>query len=140
MSADDMNESELSVSEDGVLEEEFPDEIVTEKEASILARFCQWAFILLGILIWSVLGISVGRIAYLFQPSDLMKLLAYFLIYFLFLRIPFGTTNKIIMKTYEHDTMPDKIVFAIVMILGFIIGINFYESVPDLMKWHLQLL
>lgn len=131
---DEINASELSVSKEGALEEKLPEEIVNEKEASQIRRIANILFIFFGVLVWHFMSLTTGRIAYLLQPSDLFKIIVYFFIYFLFLRIPFGTINRTIMKSYELKIMPEKIIFALVMIVSYILGIVAYSIVPSYLK------
>lgn len=138
-SLEEMNDSDLVVSEQGELIEHFPDELVSPKEANIVNIFGKIMFILIASLLWSFMGLTVGYAAFLLQPSELMKLFTYFFIYFIFLRIPFGVANKSIKKSYEIEVMPEKLIFAILMIINFIIGINYNEGLPYLFKWQFLL-
>ena len=82
------------------------------------------------------MGITAGRIAFLFNFSEFYKLVLYFLVYFIFLRIPFGVANRTIEKSYEVKVMPEKLVIVISMILGYFIGINTFESLPKFLTYH----
>jgi len=138
---EEMNASEMSVTDEGILEENFPDEdeIVTEGEAKTFNIIGSISFLLVGCALWIYMGLTAGQIAYLLGPSDLMKLLVYFLLYLFTLRFSFGMTNKTIERSYEVKVMPEKLAFAIVMIVSYIIGINYHEVLPTVFKWHLFL-
>lgn len=137
---EEMNASEMAVTEDGVLEENFPDELMTTKEATAVNVAGRLLFLIAGSLIWIFIGLTVGQIAFLMRPSDLMAILFYFFIYIFCLRFPFGVVNKTIKKTYEVDLMPEKLVFVILLILSYIIGINNYKNMPEFLSWQLSLI
>jgi len=139
-SIEEMNESELFVSNEGILEEEFPKEIINENEANIINKVGRILFFILSNVLWILMGITAGRIAYLLSPPEFYKLIVYLLVYFFFLRIPFGILNKTIERSYEIKVMPDKLVIAIMMILSYVIGINGFDEIPKLLIWHLQII
>jgi len=138
-SIEEMNESEMLVSDEGELEENFLEELVTEGEAKTINIASRMLFLGVGSCLWTFMGLTAGGIAYSFKPSDLLKLLVYILVYIFFMRIPFGILNKTIERSYELKVMPDKLVFVTAMILSYIIGINYFESFPDFMRWHVDL-
>ncbi len=135
-SSEEMNDSDLVVSEEGELIENFPDEIISTKEAKTVNIFGETLFILIASLLWIYMGLTVGYAAFSLQPSELMKLLTYFIVYFFFLRIPFGVVNRTIKKSYEIKVMPEKLLFAILMMISYIIGINYSENLPYVLKWQ----
>lgn len=139
-SLEEMNEGELVVTPKGILAENPPDEILNPEEASSINLFGRILFALTASVLWLYLGLTAGFSACLLKPSTLWKLIVYFLIYFIFLRIPFGITNKTIEKTYEIKVMPEKLLFAFAMIVGFIIGINYYYDIPNFLKWQFDYL
>ena len=93
-------------------------------------------FLLFGTLIWSILGTTIGRIASEFGGESIFRWFVYFILYFVFLRLPFGTVNRMIQKSYGHDLMPGKIVFSICMITFFILAICCFDKIPIFLKWH----
>ena len=98
------------------------------------------AFLLLGMLIWSVLGLTVGKVVDLAAPLGWMKWLVYILMYFILLRFPFGVFNGVIKENHEFDFFPEKFLFSLMTIVFYIRAIFFYDSIPYFMKWHLALL
>lgn len=136
---EEMNESEMIVSQEGILEENFPDELISEKEAKTVNIVGRILFLSAGSIIWIFMGITIGQLAYLLRPSDLMAIIFYLFIYMFCLRFPFGVINKTIKRMYEVELMPEKLVFVILMILGYVVGINCYESIPDFLNWQLWL-
>lgn len=133
---DEINDSDLEVSDEGELVENFPDEIFEAKEMNIAKAIGRISFIIAGSTLWMFMGLTVGYAAYFARLSELVKLIAYFFIYFFLLRMPFGIANRTINKSYEMEVMPEKLIFACLMIISYIIGINYYESIPKILKWH----
>ena len=139
-SLEEMNDSEMLITDQGVLQENFPDELVTASEANFIHIAGRVGFVILGSMIWIIMGLTTGYMALSLKPSDLMKLIVYFLVYFFFLRIPMGMANKTIEKSYGIKVMPEKLVFTILMVASYIVGINYFDTIPSFMKLHLQFL
>ena len=135
-SIEEINAPDFVVSDVGELEEIPPTELATVKEVSILNTISKILFLISANLLWLIMGITAGRIAFLFNFSEFYKLVLYFLVYFIFLRIPFGVANRTIEKSYEVKVMPEKLVIVISMILGYFIGINTFESLPKFLTYH----
>ena len=121
-------------------EEEIQEDLVDERETSIINYFGSASFLLMGILIWIFMGITVGKIASETSDIKIIRWVGYVLLYFLFLRFPFGIGNRMVKKSYNFETLPEKIPFVIVMILAYIISICCFEALPGFLKWHLSLL
>ena len=120
--------------------EESEEEIVNESETRIINYFGITAFLIIGIIVWTLLGITIGKIASDITDNWILKWIVYVIIYFAFLRIPFGVGNRIVKRSYEFEGFPEKIVFSIMMISSYIISICCYENLPQILKWHLKLL
>lgn len=130
MSMDEMNEDETHEKN-----------IVTIEEANGINRIGQAIFLLIGIIIWSLIGICIGRIACLVAPENFMKWFVYIGLYILFIRIPFGTANKMIKKAYgDIFILYEKVVFFLVMIFSYVASVYCYDSIPSFFKWHLYFL
>ena len=138
-SIDEVNESEMFVTEEGELTEEFPDEEMTENEVQVFNIFGKIVFMLFGSLIWIFMGITLGRIAYLFQVPALYRFLFYLFIFFFLLRIPFGVVNKVIEKSYDVKLIPEKLIIGLSMIASYVIGINVYDVIPGFLTYHLAI-
>jgi len=120
--------------------EEEEEELLSESETKMTNYIGTSVFVLLGIIIWILQGVTVGKIASDITDNNLLKWPVYFFMYFIFLRFPFGVTNKMVKRSYDFESLPEKIVFVIVMIAAYIISICCYESLPDFLKWHMSLL
>jgi len=127
MSADEFNE-----------DEEKDDEQVDEKETKILNYVGLCIFIILGVFIWSILGVTAGRISSLIVPDNFVKWIIYFVMYFIFLRIPFGVANKMVKQSFDFKVVPEKILFSVVMMVNYILSICCYDLIPSILKWHLD--
>ena len=117
--------------------EEIPEEMVDELETKWINYFGTTVFILIGIIIWTLIGITIGRITSQITDQPILKWIAYFLMYFIFLRIPFGVGNKMVIKSYDLEFLPEKIIFAIFMVVAYVWSICCYDSLPSFLKWHL---
>ncbi len=130
-----------SFSREALNEEElYEKDKVSEKEAKTINYFSMFLFVLLGVLIWTFLGITVGRVALEIPWTNKIMWLIYFLMYFVFLRIPFGMGNKMIKKSFGFEKFREQIFFFLAMVISFVLTIHFYESFPLFLKWHLFLL
>ena len=119
---------------------ETDEEPATEEEVSSMKRFSVGAFLIIGFFIWSYIGITVGRIAPMITDHFIVKWIVYVLMFFLFVRIPFGVLNKMIIKTYELEKFPEKILFSMTMIGTYILSICCYGKLPKLFNWFLMYL
>lgn len=100
-------------------------ENLNEKEAKMYRLFSLSAFMFLGNLIWGGLGMYTGKLAHDLSPASFWKFFFYFIVYFICLRIPFGLSNRMIKHAVNKKIIREKIVFSILMIMMFILGINF---------------
>ncbi len=121
------------------LNEEEEDEIdlVDASEAKFINYFGTITFLVIGTVIWTLLGLTVGKIAGDIIKPSMLQWLDYFLMYFLFLRLPFGVGNKMVKSSYDFKNFPEKLPFALAMILAYVFSICCYESLPGILKWHL---
>ena len=119
-------------------DEEASEELVDEKETKFINYFGTFAFIIIGTIIWTHLGMTAGKIASDLSENSIIRWIGYVLIYFIFLRFPFGVGNKMVKRSYEFERFPEKIIFVIVMILSFALSICCYDSFPQFLKWHLS--
>lgn len=116
-------------------EEDNPEDLLDEQETRIVNHFGTFIFIILGALIWTLMGLLTGKIANDLTDHFLLKWVSYFFIYFLFLRIPFGFINKLIKKVQEFKFFPEKIIFALIMILFYFVGAILAHKVPHFLEW-----
>jgi len=121
-------------------EEENKEDLFNESETKMLNYFGTTMFIIIGVLIWTILGITVGKIAADITDKNFLKWLVYFLMYFIFLRFPFGVGNKMVKRSYSFNRLPEKFIFFIVIIASYILSICSYDKLPQLLKWHLYYL
>ncbi|MEM6321390.1 MAG: hypothetical protein AAF960_27280 [Bacteroidota bacterium] len=111
------------------------DNLVDEQETVIINYSGTFIFIILGTLVWTFMGLFVGKIAGDLTTHPVWKYFSYLFLYFLFLRLPFGIVNRSIKKSYEFDFFPEKFMLALVMIIFFIVGILFRDSVSHFSNW-----
>ncbi len=113
---------------------------INESEAKGYNYFGAIVFVVLGITIWSLLGITIGKIASNITNHGILKWTVYVLMYFIFLRFPFGVGNKMVKRSYDFKHFPEKIFFSLTMIVSYIVSICCFDSLPQFMKWHLVFL
>jgi len=113
-----------------------PAEMVNEKETNAINHFGTFVFIIIGVLVWTFMGLFVGKIANDLTDHFLLKYLSYFFLYFLFLRFPFGVLNKSMVKSHEWPYFPEKGIFALVMILFYVVGVLLADKVPHFSEWY----
>jgi len=111
---------------------------VSSKEAKALNIASHMLFIFIGVLIWSLLGITIGKVASTLAPTNYLKWPVYFLVYFIFLRIPFGFGNKMMQRSYKFTEFKERPLFSIVMIASFMMSICCYEIIPNILKFQMQ--
>ncbi|MFK7905137.1 MAG: hypothetical protein AB8B69_08430 [Chitinophagales bacterium] len=121
-------------------EEEKEEDLVNETETRWLNHFGKTIFLLLGLLIWALVAITVGRIASEVTENAVLKWFVYIGMYFFFLRFPFGVANKSVVKAYGFEHFLQKIPFALTMIACYIVSICCYDVLPNFLKWHLMFL
>ncbi len=129
-----MSQEELN--EEGEKEED----LVTASETTFVNYLGSVIFLLIGITVWSYLGITIGKIASDITQHSILKWIVYVFVYFIFLRFPFGVGNKMIKRSYAFEKFPEKILFSFVMIASYVFAICCYKVIPWFFKWHLQLL
>ncbi len=129
MSIDELNEDEDSESEK-----------VNARESKVINYFGLIAFVLIGIFVWSILGITIGRVSSLLSPDNFWKWILYFFMYFIFLRFPFGVGNKMVKRAYDFETFNEKVIFSVAMIASYILALCCYDSIPNLLTSHLYFL
>lgn len=110
--------------------------LVNEKETNAINHFGTFVFIILGVLIWMFMGLFVGKIADDLTDHFLLKYLSYFLLYFFFLRLPFGVLNKSIVKSHSFPHFPEKYIFALVMLVFYVVGVLLADKVPHFSEWY----
>jgi len=125
--------SDEEFNEDEVLE----NDRVSLKEAKTINFASHIIFIIIGVFLWCTMGITIGRIASIIAPNNFLKLLVYFLTYFVFLRFPFGIGNKMVKRRFDLEELHEKTIFAISMVASFIMSICCYDSIPQFLKWQL---
>jgi len=118
-------------------EGESEEDFANESEAKLVNKFGTITFLFIGIAIWTLLGIAVGKIASGMTEINVLRWFLYVLLYFVFLRLPFGAGNKMVKKSFNFERFPEKIIFSIFMILSYILSICCYEIIPQFLKWHL---
>ncbi|GEM_PF-1818292 len=116
-------------------EEANPDDMVDETETNVINHFGTFVFIILGVLAWTFMGLFVGKIADDLTDHFLLKYLSYFFLYFFFLRLPFGVLNKSIVKSHGFPHFPEKYIFALVMLLFYVVGVLLADKVPHFSEW-----
>lgn len=119
-------------------DEELEEEMTNESEAKVLNYFGTITFIILGVIIWTLLGIAIGKIASDITQHRVLKWLVYFFMYFIFLRIPFGIGNKMVKKRYDFDRLPERLIFFLFMMTFYILSICCYDNLPQVLKWHVE--
>ena len=122
--------SNEEMNEDEPLEEQ-----ITEKEGQVIRLIGSSLFLIIGIIIWGQLAVIVGKIVGDATENTFLKIVAAFFAYFILIRIPFGTANKMVKKNIEDKPIPEKIVFIIVVLVLYIIAISSYDSLPQFMKF-----
>lgn len=113
---------------------------LSESQKKILNYGTKILFLIIGCMIWSIMGITIGKIASSVTEHAVLKWFVYIGMYFLFLRIPFGLTNGMIESINELEHFPEKALFAIFMIGFYGLSICCYVVLPSFLKWHLFLL
>ncbi len=121
-------------------DEENEKDILDEKEGRILNYVGMFLFLSIGILLWSLQAIAVGKVARELALYAIPAWLCYILMYFFFLRFPFGIGNKSVKRSYDIEAIPEKIPFFLVIMVFYILAICCYDSLPEFMKWHLNIL
>ena len=117
-------------------DEDNPIDLVNEKETRIINHFGTLVFIILGVIIWTFMGLLTGKIANDLTDHFLLKWLSYVIIYFCFLRIPFGVINKTIKKTQQFEFFPEKGIFALTMIVFYVVGLLLADKTPHFSEWY----
>jgi len=116
------------------------EEPATEGEVNALKNITNVLFLIIGFICWLYIGITVGRIASMITTHFILKWIVYVLMFFLFVRIPFGVLNRMIKKTYKFERFPEKILFSMTMIGSYILSICCYIKLPKLFNWFLMYL
>lgn len=121
-------------------DEEQEEDILDEKEGRILNYIGMFLFVPIGILLWSLQAIAVGKVAGELAAYAIPAWLCYVLMYFFFIRLPFGIGNKSVKRSFDVEIVREKILFFLVMMIFYILAICCYDSLPGFMKWHLNIL
>ncbi len=116
------------------------DKLLDKSDVRQVKQIGNVLFIVLGFLIWAYLGTTVGKIASDLSDNNFLRWLAYFFMYFIFLRFPFAVVTKILKKIYELRAQGETTFFAITMIAFYVWAIVNYDTIPYLFKWHLVFL
>lgn len=115
-------------------------DLVDESEAKYINYVGSFIFIFIGSFLWGLLGITVGKITTALFENTILTIVIGIILYFVFLRIPFGAGNKMIVKSYDLPRVPEKNIFAIVMITLYVLAICCFEKLPQFMTFHLYFL
>lgn len=97
-------------------------------------------FLVLGCLIWTLIAVTMGKIASNLTMHPIWKWFVHLGIYFLLLRTPFGVANKILKSLHPLKKFPEEVLFVLFMIAFYILSIYYYEALPSFLKWHLVFL
>lgn len=111
--------------------------ILTESEGKQINKVGTTVFVILGVIIWAVFSITIGKIASSMTDHSILKWVSYVGVYFIFLRFPFGVGNRMVKNSYDFEQFPEKIIFSITMICFYVLSICCYDYIPNLLKWHL---
>jgi len=122
-------------SNEEINEDEPIEEHLTEKEGSIIRLIGTSLFLIIGIIIWGQLAVIIGKIIGDSTENIFLKIAAAFFGYFILIRIPYGTGNKMVKRNIEGKPMPEKIIFIIVILALYIMSISNYDSLPQFMKF-----
>jgi len=117
------------INEDEPLEEHF-----SEREGRYLRIISIGLFLLIGTIIWGQLAIIIGKIATEITENTVLKIITAFIFYFVFLRIPFGTGNRMIKRDLDDKPFLEKIAFAFTMIVCYILAVCCFDSLPNFIK------
>ena len=115
------------------------EENICESEALAARNFSYTIFVVTGLLIWSFLGVTMGKVATEMTSHSVLRWIVYFTFYLLFVRLPVGATSRAIVEIYSIERLPEKYLFTVVALTFYIMSIFWYDSVPFLWKWHLFL-
>ncbi|MEL6988639.1 MAG: hypothetical protein AAGK97_12515, partial [Bacteroidota bacterium] len=83
------------------------------------------------------MGVTMGLLGKTLRNYLPFNFGVFILVYFLFLRIPFGMGNKMVKRAYDFKKAPEKIIFIIAMLGFFTLAIFKYEWIPWILRWHL---
>ncbi len=115
-------------------------EHLSEAQKKTMRYVNKVVFLTIGCLVWIFMGITIGRIASEVTEHSIWKWVVYIGMYFLFLRIPFGVTSRLIQSVQKFKQFPEKALFSILMIGFYILSICCYNALPGFLKWHLAFL
>ena len=119
------------------LNEEEEEELVDESQAKFVNYFGSAIFITLGLIIWTLLGVTVGKISGEITDHYILRWFVYFAMFFLFLRMPFSIGNKMVKNSYDFEKLPEAFVFFTVMLTAYVFSICCFDALPRFLKWHL---
>ncbi len=121
-------------------DEENEEDMLNEKESRVLNYIGIFLFLLVGVVLWSLQAIAVGKVAREITGYAIPAWLCFLLMYFFFIRFPFGMGNKSVKRSFNFQAAPEKILFFLVIMTFYILAICCYDSLPGFMKWHLHIL
>ena len=113
---------------------------LSNTQKKVMKHGNKFLFLTVGSLIWIFLGVTIGKITSSITDHSVLKWVAYFGMYFVFLRFPFAVINGVIETAYEIEKIPEKALFAILMIGFYALSICCYAGLPSFFKWHLYFL
>lgn len=102
-----------------------------------LRAYMRFTFVIVGTLVWIMLGISAGSFAAHFGLIGIAQWLIFVACYFLLLRFPFGILNRMIQSDLEAKKFPEFIVFWATFMSMYAMAIYYYGQLPRFLTWYL---
>lgn len=128
------------LSPEQVNEDRIATEYLDPSDIKNVNKFGLAVFLILSTLLWSIIGLTIGKIAAEITYHKVFRWFSYILMYFFFLRVPLGVLGSMLKEYYEIEKMPEQAMFSILSLTFYILAICCYDSIPMLFKWHLYFL